>query len=87
MSDVTAPENARRWRWAGWILGIVVVAGLPQLLSPLDTEMFHMQTGVAMAHLLARRFDDACAWAQKGFRDAPHFLLSAAAIAADNPGA
>jgi TolB-like protein/Flp pilus assembly protein TadD len=51
-------------------------------LSPLDTEMFRMQTGVAMAHLIAKRFDVACAWAEKAFRDVPHFVLSATAIAA-----
>jgi TolB-like protein/Tfp pilus assembly protein PilF len=51
-------------------------------LSPLDSEMFRMQTGVAMAHLAAKRFDAACAWAEKAFRDMPFFVLSAAAIAA-----
>jgi TolB-like protein/Tfp pilus assembly protein PilF len=51
-------------------------------LSPLDFEMFRMQTGVAMAHLTAKRFDAACAWAEKAFRDMPRFALPAAAIAA-----
>lgn len=51
-------------------------------LSPLDSELFRMQTGIAMAHLMARRFDTACAWAEKGYRDMPFFVLSAAAIAA-----
>lgn len=51
-------------------------------LSPLDTEMFRMQTGVALAHLMARRFDEACAWAEKAFRDMPRFALPVTAIAA-----
>jgi len=51
-------------------------------LSPLDTEMFRMQAGVAMAHLLAGRFDEAQGWAERSFRDVPVFVLSAAAIAA-----
>jgi len=51
-------------------------------LSPLDSEMFRIQAGVAMAHLLARRFDAACLWAEKAFRDVPHFILSPAVIAA-----
>jgi tetratricopeptide (TPR) repeat protein len=51
-------------------------------LSPLDSEMFRMQVGVAMAHLVAGRFDAACAWAEKAFRDVPHFGLSPAVIAA-----
>ncbi len=50
-------------------------------LSPLDSEMFRMQTGVAMAHLMARRFDVACAWAEKAFRNT-QFVLAATAIAA-----
>ena len=51
-------------------------------LSPLDTEMFRMQTGVAMAHLMAKQFDTACAWAEKAFRDMPRFALPATVIAA-----
>jgi hypothetical protein len=53
-------------------------------LSPLDTETFRMQTGVAMAHLFARRFDDASAWAERAFRDVPVFVLAATAIAASS---
>ena len=51
-------------------------------LSPLDSEMFRMQAGIAMAHLVAKRFDAARAWAEKAFRDVPIFVLAAAAIAA-----
>jgi tetratricopeptide (TPR) repeat protein len=50
-------------------------------LSPLDTEMFRMQMGIGMAHLMARRFDEACAWAEKSFRDVPAFSMAAAVIA------
>ncbi len=51
-------------------------------LSPLDAEMFRMQTGVAFAHFIARRFDAACLWAERAYRDVPTFMLAAAAIAA-----
>jgi TolB-like protein len=51
-------------------------------LSPLDPEMFRMRAGVAMAHLIAGRFDAARTWAEKAFRDVPLFGLAAAAIAA-----
>jgi Flp pilus assembly protein TadD len=51
-------------------------------LSPLDSEMFRMQTGVAMAYLVARRFDAAREWAESAFRDVPIFGVSAAVIAA-----
>jgi TolB-like protein/Tfp pilus assembly protein PilF len=50
-------------------------------LSPLDTEMFRMQMGVGMAHLMARRFAEACAWAEKSIRDVPTFAMSAAVVA------
>lgn len=79
---------------AAWFLGgfLMIWRGEPEeaitrlehamRLSPLDTEMFRMQTGVAMAHLMARRFDAACAAAEKAFRAMPVFTLAPAAIAA-----
>jgi tetratricopeptide (TPR) repeat protein len=53
-------------------------------LSPLDPEMYRMQTGMALAHLFARRFDDASSWAEKAFRDLPSFLLVVSIIAASH---
>jgi TolB-like protein/tetratricopeptide (TPR) repeat protein len=43
-------------------------------LSPLDPEMFQMQTGTAMAHLFTRRFDIAALWAEKASREMPDIL-------------
>ncbi|HMA15490.1 MAG: winged helix-turn-helix domain-containing protein [Bacteroidota bacterium] len=51
-------------------------------LSPLDPEMVRMQTGTAMAHLFAGRFDAAVSWAAKGYQELPTFLLASAVIAA-----
>ena len=53
-------------------------------LSPLNSEMFRMQTGVALAHLIARRFDVASSWAAKAFRDVPALVLPGAVIAASH---
>jgi TolB-like protein len=53
-------------------------------LSPLDSEMFRMQAGMAMAHLLARRFDEASSWAEKAFRDLPVFTMAIGAVAASH---
>lgn len=53
-------------------------------LSPLDPEMFRMQAGMAMAHLLAGRFDTASVWAEKPFRELSSFLIVAAIIAASH---
>jgi len=52
-------------------------------LSPLDSEMFRMQSGVALAHLVAGRFDEASTWAAAAFRDVP-FVLPAAIVAASH---
>ena len=53
-------------------------------LSPLDPELFRVQAGIALAHLLARRFDEASSWAEKAFRDLPSFLIVVATIAASH---
>jgi TolB-like protein len=53
-------------------------------LSPLDSEMYRMQAGTAMAHLLAGRFDTASSWAEKAFRDLPCFLIVVSIIAASH---
>jgi TolB-like protein len=53
-------------------------------LSPLDSEMYRMQAGTAMAHLLAGRFDAASAWAEKSFRELPSFLMVVGIIAASH---
>jgi TolB-like protein/Tfp pilus assembly protein PilF len=53
-------------------------------LSPLDPEMVRMQTGMAMAHLFAGRFDAAASWAEKAFRELPGFALVLAIIAASH---
>ena len=51
-------------------------------LSPLDPEIFQMQTGTAMAHMFARRFDVASAWAEKASRELPNVLRVSAFSAA-----
>jgi TolB-like protein len=51
-------------------------------LSPLDPELFQMQTGTAMAHMFARRFNDACAWAERASRELPNILRVSAFSAA-----
>jgi TolB-like protein len=53
-------------------------------LSPLDPEMFRMQAGMAMAHLLAKRFDVASSWAEKAIRELSSFLIVAGVIAASH---
>src|SRR3546814_14378341 len=51
-------------------------------LSPLDPEMYRMQAGMAVAHLFAKRFDEASSWAAKSFQDLPNYLMVLVIIAA-----
>jgi len=53
-------------------------------LSPLDTEMYRMQGGMAFAHLFAGRFDEASSWATKALRNLPSFLMVVAVVAASH---
>ena len=43
-------------------------------LSPLGPDMQRMEVGTAMAHLLARRTQDALSWAEKAARQADQAL-------------
>ncbi|MGE0745005.1 MAG: winged helix-turn-helix domain-containing tetratricopeptide repeat protein [Rhodospirillales bacterium] len=43
-------------------------------LSPLDPGMAQMQTGTAMAHMFAGRFDVACAWAEMARAELPDIM-------------
>jgi TolB-like protein len=53
-------------------------------LSPLDPELFQMQTGTAMAHMFARRFDMASSWAEKASSELPNILRVSAFSAASH---
>jgi len=53
-------------------------------LSPLDPETFQMQTGMAMAHMFAGRFDQATSWSSKARRELPDVLRVAAFSAASH---
>lgn len=51
-------------------------------LSPFDPELYRMQAGIAMAHLFARRFEEASTWAEEAHTNLPSFLLTVSIIAA-----
>ena len=81
---------------AAWFLGgfVQIMQGEPDnaierlayamRLSPLDSEMYRMQCGTALAHLFAGRFDEAAPWAEKALRDLPSFLIAVCIIAASH---
>jgi TolB-like protein len=70
--------------WHGEPDGAIEHFARAMRLSPLDPEMYRMQAGTALAHLFARRFDTASAWAEKASRDLPSFLIPASIIAASH---
>ena len=51
-------------------------------LSPLDPLNFRAEGGMALAHFLAGRYDDACLWAEKSLRKRPKYLASIRELAA-----
>jgi TolB-like protein len=53
-------------------------------LSPLDSEMYRMHGGTALAHLFASRFDEAVSWAERALRDLPTFLIAVCIVAASH---
>jgi TolB-like protein/Tfp pilus assembly protein PilF len=53
-------------------------------LSPVDPEMYRMQAGMSVAHLLIGNFDAATSWSEKASRELPSFLLAAAILAASH---
>jgi TolB-like protein len=81
---------------AAWFLGgfVQIMRGEPDNAierlayamrsSPLDSEMYRMQCGTALAHLFAGRFDEAATWAEKSLRDLPSFLIAVCIIAASH---
>jgi TolB-like protein/class 3 adenylate cyclase len=64
-------------------------AGIAQLthamsLSPLDPFSFRAQSGIAFAHFLAGRYDEASSWAEKALRQRSNFLPALRDLAAAN---
>jgi tetratricopeptide (TPR) repeat protein len=53
-------------------------------LSPLDPLMFSLEAGIALAHLLAGRYEEATSWAEKSLRDLPDHHASLRILAASH---
>jgi TolB-like protein len=53
-------------------------------LSPLDPTMFRMQNMLAMAHFVARRYDEASTWAQRALYEQPAYLAALPVAATSN---
>lgn len=79
------------WLCSGWVRNIL---GQPDVaithferamrLSPIDPWMFSIQGGIAMAHFISGRDDEASDWAAKALRARPRYLSSLRIAAASN---
>jgi tetratricopeptide (TPR) repeat protein len=83
------PNLAVAWNFSGWVRIFLGEhdAAIERLtramrLSPLDPALFHMRQGIAYAHLLAGRYDEASSWAKAGLRDQPNILGNLRVLAA-----
>ena len=69
------------WLFSGWVR---IWLGEPEMaiehfaramrLSPLDPLIFVAQSGIAVAHFFAGRYDEASSWAEKALREQPELL-------------
>src|SRR3954452_3165393 len=53
-------------------------------LNPLDPLSFRAQGGIALAHFLAGRYDEAALWAEKALRERPNYPAAIRELAAAN---
>ena len=85
------PNLAWAWHSSGWLrcfLGDPEVA-IKHLehgmrLSPLDPFVFRAYAGLACAHLLAGRYEEAASWAEKARQRRPNLLVAIREAAASN---
>ncbi|HKO07930.1 MAG TPA: adenylate/guanylate cyclase domain-containing protein [Alphaproteobacteria bacterium] len=83
------PNLALAWHCSGWVKAFLgePEAAIKQLthtmrLSPLDPLGFRAQGGIAFAHFLAGRYDEASLWAERALRQRPTFLPAIRDLAA-----
>jgi tetratricopeptide (TPR) repeat protein len=88
---VLNPNLASAWflggflrAWNGEPDGAIEHFARAMRLSPLDSEMYRMQAGMAAAHLFAGRFETASSWAEKSLRQLPSFLMAVGVSAASH---
>ncbi|MGG5823840.1 winged helix-turn-helix domain-containing tetratricopeptide repeat protein [Falsiroseomonas sp. HW251] len=74
------PNHGNAWMWSGWIRvwraepDEAISCFLRAMrLSPVDPEIFVVQAGIASAHLIADRYDDARVWAERALRAQPTY--------------
>jgi TolB-like protein/class 3 adenylate cyclase len=85
------PNLAWAWHSSGWLRAFM---GEPELaikhlehgmrLSPLDPFIFRAYAGLACAHILAGRYEEAASWAEKAIQRRPNLLVAVRESAVSN---
>jgi tetratricopeptide (TPR) repeat protein len=77
------PNSALAWNGAGWVrlwLGDLAtsIANFERAvrLSPVDPLLYLCLNGIAQAHFMAGRYDDALAWAERAVSEQPNYLTA-----------
>jgi TolB-like protein len=77
------PNAAGAWVVRGWVHALrnqpeaaIAAFDRAQRLSPFDPLGFVVATGLAGAHLAARRFDQAMEWADRALHDQPRWVVA-----------
>jgi TolB-like protein len=88
------PNLAAAWHLGGWARLLRGEADLAiehfeqaMRLSPRDPLLFAMQQGMAAAHFLAARYDDAATWAEKSLQVQPNYAQALRMAAASHASA
>jgi len=86
---VLNPNLAAAWNLSGWVrayrgeLDLAIEHHLRDMrLSPLDPALYNMHVGMAFAHFLAGRYDEASSWAQKALHEQPNYPTANRILAA-----
>ena len=86
---VLNPNLAAAWNLSGWVRAYRGEIDLAiehhkrgMRLSPIDPALYNMHVGMAFAHFLARRYDDASSWAQKALQEQPNYPTANRILAA-----
>jgi TolB-like protein/class 3 adenylate cyclase/tetratricopeptide (TPR) repeat protein len=85
------PNLAWAWHSSGWLRAFL---GEPEVaikhlehgmrLSPLDPFVFRSYAGLACAHILAGRYEEAASWAEKAIQRRPNLLVAVRESAVSN---
>lgn len=83
------PNLAATWNLGGWVRayrGELEAAiehnARAARLSPLDPALYNMHVGMAFAHFLADRYEEAASWAQRALHEQPNYPTANRILAA-----